>query len=127
MVAWSLGAGFGGLWQAIPEQAARSLAYLNQAVYPFYILHQTIIVILAYYIVKTNDTVIMKYIYTVGVTLFFTMGIYHLLIKPYAITRFLFGMKPLEKKAERLETGELEIRKEARAEKWVEESVKMLV
>jgi peptidoglycan/LPS O-acetylase OafA/YrhL len=73
----------------------RVLDYLNQAVYPFYILHQTVIVILAYYIVQTrNESILSKYIYTVGITFFITVGIYHLLIRPYNLTRFLFGMKP---------------------------------
>jgi glucan biosynthesis protein C len=111
IVAWSWVLGLVGYGKQYLNRPHRSLAYLNQAVYPFYILHQTIIVILAYYIVKTNDTVIMKYIYTVGVTLFFTMGIYDLFIRPYAITRFLFGMKPLEKKkGERLEVSGTEVR-----------------
>ena len=71
------------------------LDYLNQAVYPFYILHQTVIVVLTYYIVQTqNESILSKYIYTVGMTLFITVGIYHLLIRPYALPRFLFGMKP---------------------------------
>jgi hypothetical protein len=72
-----------------------ALDYLNQAVYPFYILHQTVIVVLVYYIVETpNESILSKYIYTVGITLFITVGVYHLLIRPYALTRFLFGMKP---------------------------------
>jgi glucan biosynthesis protein C len=73
----------------------KSLNYLNQAVYPFYILHQTVIVMLAYYIVQTqNESILSKYIYTVGITFFVTVLTYHLLIKPYALMRFLFGMKP---------------------------------
>jgi peptidoglycan/LPS O-acetylase OafA/YrhL len=70
------------------------LDYLNQAVYPFYILHQTVIVIIVYYVVQTTDTIIMKYLFTVVVSFFLTMSIYHVFIRPFAITRFLFGMKP---------------------------------
>jgi glucan biosynthesis protein C len=122
--AWVLGlVGYGKQYLNRPH---KSLNYLNQAVYPFYILHQTVIVILAYYIVQTNDTVIMKYIYTVAVTLFITMGIYHLLVKPYPVMRFLFGMKPLEKK-QKVEVSKLEVRKQADAEKWVEDNVRVLV
>ena len=74
------------------------LNYLNQAVYPFYILHQTVIVLIAYYIVQTqNESILSKYIYTVGITFFVTVLTYHLLVRPYALTRFLFGMKPKEK------------------------------
>src|SRR4030095_13440480 len=70
------------------------LDYLNQAVYPFYILHQTVIVIIVYYVVQTTDSVAMKYVFAVLISFLITMSIYHVFIKPYAITRFLFGMKP---------------------------------
>ena len=74
------------------------LTYLNQAVYPFYILHQTVIVLIVYYIVKVpNESILSKYIYTVGITFFVSVLTYHLLIRPYALTRFLFGMKPKDK------------------------------
>lgn len=76
----------------------KALNYLNQAVYPFYILHQTVIVLLAYYFVPLpNESILSKYIYTLGTTFFITVLTYHLLIRPYAITRFLFGMKPKDK------------------------------
>jgi peptidoglycan/LPS O-acetylase OafA/YrhL len=79
------------------------LNYLNQAVYPFYILHQTVIVLVVYYIVQTrNESILSKYIYTVGITFFVTVLVYHLLVRPYALTRFLFGMKPFEKKSQEL-------------------------
>jgi len=75
----------------------KALDYINQAVYPFYILHQTIIVILVYYVVQTSDTIGMKYTFIVIVTFILSMSIYHLFIRPYAVTRFLFGMKPKQK------------------------------
>lgn len=71
-----------------------SLNYLNQAVYPFYIIHQTVIVILVYYITAFNDdSVLMKYSCTVGITLVITIGIFNFFIKPFRIMQFLFGMK----------------------------------
>jgi hypothetical protein len=70
-----------------------ALSYINQAVYPFYILHQTIIVILSWYIVQVNETVWMKYLFTVLFTFFLSMGIFHLFIRPFSIPRLLFGMK----------------------------------
>ena len=73
------------------------LDYINQAVYPFYILHQTVIIIVVYYVVQTTDTIIMKYLFTVIVSFLVTMSIYHLFIQPFVVTRFLFGMKPKKK------------------------------
>jgi len=78
----------------------KALDYINQAVYPFYILHQTIIVILVFYAVQVPETIGMKYIFTVVLTLGISMSIYHLFIRPYAVTRFLFGMKPKKKVVE---------------------------
>lgn len=75
--------------------------YINEAVYPFYILHQTIIVIVVYYVVQSPDSVYSKFIFTFITSFALIMGIYHLLIKPYAVTRFLFGMKPKKKQVKR--------------------------
>jgi hypothetical protein len=75
----------------------RVLNYLNEAVYPFYILHQTIIVIIVYYVIKTNDPVDVKFVFTFLAAFAVTTAIYHLLVRPFAVTRFLFGMKPKSK------------------------------
>jgi glucan biosynthesis protein C len=75
----------------------KALNYLNQAVYPFYILHQTVIVILTYYLVQVQESILMKYIFTVVATFFISVLIYHLFIQPYGAMRFLFGMKPKSK------------------------------
>lgn len=69
------------------------LEYANQAAYPFYILHQTVIVILAYYIVNVNESILSKYIFLVALSFAISMAIFHLILKPYKLTRFLFGMK----------------------------------
>jgi hypothetical protein len=95
IVAWSWVLALVGYGKKYLNRKLPILDYLNQAVYPFYILHQTVIVALVYYIVQTpNESILSKYIYTVGITFFVTVGVYHLLIRPYALTRFLFGMKP---------------------------------
>jgi peptidoglycan/LPS O-acetylase OafA/YrhL len=72
-------------------------------VYPFYILHQTVIVVLAYYVVKTSDTILAKYLFILILTFLITMAIYHLFIRPYKIIRFLFGAKK-EKQTEKIST-----------------------
>jgi len=90
----------------------RILDYLNQAVYPFYILHQTVIVVIAYYVVKAPDGIGMKYIFTVFTTFALSLGIYHLFIRPFAITRLLFGMKPVpkhSKKDQQMKKPEIEM------------------
>ncbi|MFK5982898.1 MAG: acyltransferase family protein [Flavobacteriaceae bacterium] len=72
---------------------SRLLNYMNTAVYPFYILHQTVIVIIAYYVVGTKDEVSLKLLFLLIVCFCVIITIYHLFIRPYNIMRFLFGMK----------------------------------
>ena len=97
-IAWAWVLALVGYGKHYLNRPHKVLNYLNQAVYPFYILHQTVIVLLVYYIVQTqNESILSKYIYTVGITFFVSVLIYHLLIRPYALTRFLFGMKPKDK------------------------------
>ena len=97
-IAWAWVLALVGYGKHYLNRPHKVLNYLNQAVYPFYILHQTVIVLLVYYIVQTqNESILSKYIYTVGITFFVSVLIYHLFIRPYALTRFLFGMKPKDK------------------------------
>lgn len=101
IMAWSwvlTGVGYGKRYLNKPHKV---LDYVNQAVYPFYILHQTVIVILVYYVIQTTDTILMKYLFILLVTFVLSMSIYHLLIRPFAVMRFLFGMKPKGKVKEK--------------------------
>lgn len=75
------------------NRPSRILTYANTAVYPFYILHQTLIVILAFYTVQTNDPIIFKFFFLLFLAFISILLIYHLLIRPYNFIRFLFGMK----------------------------------
>ncbi len=103
MVAWSWVLGLVGYGKQYLNRKHKALPYLNEAVYPFYILHQTVIVILSFYFVHAaGDGIGMKYFYTVGVTLFISMGIFHLFIRPFPVMRFLFGMKPAKEKKDAL-------------------------
>lgn len=72
--------------------------YINEAIYPFYILHQTIIVIVVFYVIRTGEPVLNKFMFTFITSFALVMCIYHLFIRPYAVMRFLFGMKPKKKK-----------------------------
>lgn len=72
----------------------KCLDYANEAIYPFYILHQTFIVMITYYVVQvTNESILNKYVFITCVSFVLTMGVYELLIKPYNSIRLLFGMK----------------------------------
>ena len=77
------------------------LRYANEAVYPFYILHQTVIIILGYYLVAADWGIPVKFAVAVAGTFLITGAIYAWIIRPWNILRVPFGMKwAREKKTE---------------------------
>lgn len=72
------------------------LKYRNEAVYPFYILHHTVLLVLAFYVVDLNLGILLKFLLLVTGTFGITWLIYELIIRRFWWCRLLFGMK-LEK------------------------------
>jgi len=97
LIAWSWILMLVGYAKKYMDKPHRLHAYVNQAIYPFYILHQTIIVLLAYYVVQVEESILTKYFFIVVVTFLLCLFIYHTLIKPFNVCRVLFGMKPGKK------------------------------
>lgn len=69
------------------------LQYAREAVLPFYILHQTVIVIIGYAIADWTASVMLKYLTLSTLSFLVIIATYDLLIKRVNILRFLFGMK----------------------------------
>jgi glucans biosynthesis protein C len=69
------------------------LVYANEAVYPFYILHQTILLIIGFYIVNLPWAWEIKLIILMIGTFLGSLLIYHFLIRPFNLMRLLFGVK----------------------------------
>jgi glucans biosynthesis protein C len=71
----------------------RFLAYANEAVLPFYILHMTIINIIAYFINQWSNWFAVNYVIIAISSFIAIMFIYELFIRRINVLRFLFGMK----------------------------------
>jgi hypothetical protein len=67
--------------------------YANEAVLPFYLLHQTVIVILAFYVVQWQSGALLKFLVISLSALAITLLLYEFVIRRTRLTRFLFGMK----------------------------------
>ena len=76
----------------------RFLQYANEAVYPFYILHQTLIVAFGFYIVQWPLPIGIKLTVLIVCCFATLLLLYHWLIKRFAITRLLYGLKPVKKR-----------------------------
>ncbi len=76
-------------------------AYLNQAVYPFYIVHQTIIVILAYYLYDADISGFIKFIILLVGTLGGSWLVFEI-VRRNVLTRILVGIKTIPKNKNRI-------------------------
>jgi peptidoglycan/LPS O-acetylase OafA/YrhL len=77
----------------------RFLKYFAEASYPVYILHQTVIVVIGFYVVQWSAGVSVKYVTILVASFVATVILYDLLVRRTNVTRFLFGMRPLKKKS----------------------------
>lgn len=69
------------------------LSYANRASYPVYVLHQTVLVPMSFYIVQWDLEVAGKFFIIANGSLVITIALYDLLIRRFNILRFLFGLK----------------------------------
>ncbi len=69
------------------------LQYLNQAILPFYILHEPIIIIIAFFVLAWDIPTGIKFIFVTAASLLVTLVIYELLICRIKPIRWVFGMK----------------------------------
>jgi len=86
---------------AVPGAGWRRAArYANEAVLPFYLLHEPVIVAAAWLIVRWQAPIAGKYAALVIVSFAVTLGLYEVLVRRFRVTRLLFGMKPRIKPSE---------------------------
>jgi peptidoglycan/LPS O-acetylase OafA/YrhL len=72
----------------------RLLRWSREASYPIYILHQTLIVVIGYFVVQRDWEPWAKYWFVLGTTLLSCVLMYELCIRRFGALRALFGMKP---------------------------------
>jgi glucans biosynthesis protein C len=72
----------------------RAARYGNEAVLPFYILHEPVIVAAAWLIVRWHVPGLAQYTALVVLSFAATLGLYEALVRRFRLTRVLFGLKP---------------------------------
>jgi len=73
------------------------LAYSNEAVLPFYLLHQTVILCVGWFVIPWDMGILPKFLIIAVVSFALIMALYELLIRHFNIIRFFFGMRPKKK------------------------------
>lgn len=69
------------------------LSQLNEGVLPFFILHQTVLVIIGYFILGWEIHVLLKWLVIFSSSFVVIVAMYVILIRNFDLLRFLFGMK----------------------------------
>jgi glucan biosynthesis protein C len=86
------------------------LRHFNEGLYPFYILHQTVIIAIGYYICQLSWSIGVKFFVVSFLTLASCVLIYFAIIRPFNVVRIFFGMKPkknikVEEKSNEVQTS----------------------
>jgi glucan biosynthesis protein C len=92
LVAWSATLTLMGYAQQYLSHSNKWLVKCNEMIYPFYIFHQTVIVIAAFYVVEWQAGIEVKIAGLLAISLPVTI-LLCLIIYPFNATRVLFGVK----------------------------------
>ena len=76
-----------------PTVLQRLTAYTAEALLPIYILHQTVIVLLAFYIVEWPIPAALRYLVLCLASFAVIIAVYDVAVRRTRVTRWLFGMK----------------------------------
>jgi len=87
---------FGLGMQYLVERTAR-LDYANEAVLPFYILHQTVILVVGYFVLQWAIPDAFEWMVVVVISFAAIIVLYEFLVRRFNVMRVLFGMKPTSK------------------------------
>jgi peptidoglycan/LPS O-acetylase OafA/YrhL len=94
-MAWCWPLALLGLGRRYLTSSGPLLRYAREASYPVYILHQTVIVAVAYVVVGWHAGVALKYLLILLTASVATLLVYEFLVRRFNPVRFPFGMKPV--------------------------------
>ena len=76
---------------------SKLVTYGNEAVLPFYIFHQTIILCVGWFVIRWNIDILPKYVVIAVTSFALIMALYEMLVRRFNVMRFFFGMQPKKK------------------------------
>ncbi len=92
LATWLVIVGLLGYGRRYLDRTSPALGYLGEASYPVYLLHQTVIVIAAFYVVDLAAAEALQRLTLLAVSVAGTFVLYEL-VRRFRVTRRLFGMR----------------------------------
>ncbi|MEN8228230.1 MAG: acyltransferase family protein [Bacteroidota bacterium] len=102
-VAWSCSMAAIGYTRRYFNKDSKFRKLANEAIYPFYLLHQPVIIVVGYYVVEWPIPVLMKSLIITGLSLIIVVSVYWFIIRPVNFLRIIFGLKRVQKIQHRVE------------------------
>lgn len=93
LICWGIVIALLGLGAKYLNYNSPALGYANEAVLPFYIMHHTAIIGVAFYVIQTGWPVWMKYSMIALPAFALILGAYEILVRRWNPVRVLFGMR----------------------------------
>jgi peptidoglycan/LPS O-acetylase OafA/YrhL len=97
VMSWTCAVAVTGYGRKYLDRTSSFRKTANEAIYPFYLLHQPALVITGYLVVRLEMPVLLKVALIMASSLILIVSVYWFLVRPFNVTRVLFGMKPLFK------------------------------
>lgn len=94
---WLAVLGFLGMGAQYLNSHTARLDYASQAVLPFYILHQTVLLAVGYFVLQWGLPDVFEWAMTLAISFILIMAIYEFAVRRFNVMRWLFGMKLLNK------------------------------
>ncbi len=108
--AWSCGLAAIGFARQYLNRESRFRKLANEAIYPFYLLHQPVILILGFFLIKWEMSDFTRFLLLIVSSFVVTCSLYWFVVRPINFTRVIFGMKPVPRKSrQHSENGNLEL------------------
>ena len=86
-----------GLGMEYLTASTPKLAYANEAVLPFYIFHQTVLLAVGYFVLQWGVPDLLEWAVIVLISFVTIMMLYEFGVRRFNVIRVLFGMKPIRK------------------------------
>ena len=94
LYAWAAICALCGFAKATLNRPSALLSHLNEAVLPIYVLHQPILLVTAFWLFPLRLPLPVEVSLLAGATGLGSLAVYEVGIRPFAVCRFLFGLKP---------------------------------
>ena len=109
-LAWSCGLAAIGYARQYLNRDSKFRRVANEAIYPFYLLHQPVILILGFFLIKVEMPDFVRFLLLIITSFGITCALYWFVVRPFNVTRVIFGMKPVShKKKQASEEENLEL------------------